>query len=419
MQVNNHFQSRILRVSNIVIILLVLLAFFVMASAQSRAKTISVPADYGSIQEAINHSAKGDTIIVDSGTYTENVIIDRAVTVTGRDTGQGLPVVDGRGNNGITIKVGSVTLQGFQVINANYGILVRCDFQNSASYNNVIGNTISQSSYGLIADGYVNVVGNTANDNKYTGIKVATSGADVTGNTANDNGDNGFFIHGCFNVNIAGNTANDNHLYGILLAGPDVKDNLVTGNTANRNQNGIGVSECTNVTLKSNTANSNKFAGIYLLGDARNNVVSGNTANNNVYVGICLDNTENVMDNTIKGNTVYNNSKGGVCIQPYSAYGYELSGPQYSTDFTKGGNIVSDNNADIPGPASTPVASTPAVSATPAAGATEKVSSQPTAVPGKPDAGSSASCCPALLIPLLLPGILMIGAKRFGKKGGK
>lgn len=421
MQVNNHFQSRILRVSNIVIILLILLAFFVMASAQSRAKTISVPADYGSIQEAINHSAKGDTIIVDSGTYTENVVIDRAVTVTGRDTGQGLPVVDGHGNNGITIKVGSVTLQGFQVINANYGIYVICDFQNSVSKNNVIGNTINGNLYGIVAHGYVNIVGNTANNNRASGFSVSASESNVTGNTANNNIDKGFFLSGCLNDYIAGNKADNNGLYGFLVAGPYCNNNLVSGNTAERNQHGIGISECTNVTLTGNTASNNEYAGIYLLSEASNNAVTGNTANNNKYVGICLDNTENVMDNTITGNNVYNNSKGGVCIQPYSSYGFELSGPQYSTDFSRGGNIVRDNNADSPSPVSTPTPGpTPAASAKPAAaGATAENSGHPTAVTGKPDAGSGLPCCPALLIPLLLPGILTISFSHRGKQGRK
>ncbi|PVX23335.1 MAG: hypothetical protein CW716_12420, partial [Candidatus Bathyarchaeum sp.] len=38
---------------------------------------IVVPDDYASIQEAINHSGSGDTVFVKSGTYTENVVIDK------------------------------------------------------------------------------------------------------------------------------------------------------------------------------------------------------------------------------------------------------------------------------------------------------------------------------------------------------
>jgi nitrous oxidase accessory protein NosD len=40
-------------------------------------------ADFTRIQDAINNSKDGDTIIVHSGVYYENVVVDRSVTLRG------------------------------------------------------------------------------------------------------------------------------------------------------------------------------------------------------------------------------------------------------------------------------------------------------------------------------------------------
>ena len=43
---------------------------------------INVPGDYTTIQEAISASVNGDTILVDEGTYFENInFIGRAITI--------------------------------------------------------------------------------------------------------------------------------------------------------------------------------------------------------------------------------------------------------------------------------------------------------------------------------------------------
>ena len=51
--------------------------------------------DYTSIQDAINASTAGDTILVQSGTYYEHVVANKQLTLRGVDSGAGLPVVDG------------------------------------------------------------------------------------------------------------------------------------------------------------------------------------------------------------------------------------------------------------------------------------------------------------------------------------
>ena len=83
-------------------------AVCVMSAGVGAAAVISVDdsggAMYTSIQAAINDSSPGDEIHVDSGTYYENVVVNKQLILQGIDTGAGIPVVDAMGNgSAITI----------------------------------------------------------------------------------------------------------------------------------------------------------------------------------------------------------------------------------------------------------------------------------------------------------------------------
>jgi len=104
---------------------LIVIAFlFFVCSAQ--AATIYVPDDYATIQEAINASVNGDTVIVRPGTYVENIdFIGKAITVK---SGNGVDVTAIDGGNPVNPYFGSVVtfyngegassvLEGFTITN--------------------------------------------------------------------------------------------------------------------------------------------------------------------------------------------------------------------------------------------------------------------------------------------------------------
>ena len=78
---------------------------------------------YPNIQGAINDADPGNQINIDSGTYYENINVDKEnLILNGVDTGTGKPVIDGGGNgNTINLSAKGITLAGFSVINAGSG----------------------------------------------------------------------------------------------------------------------------------------------------------------------------------------------------------------------------------------------------------------------------------------------------------
>jgi nitrous oxidase accessory protein len=79
---------------------IVILAFSVFTAVSAipyvQASTIYVPDNYTTIQSAVNAAFPGDTIIVESGTYKENVIMDKKLTLIG----DAFATIDAQGKGG-------------------------------------------------------------------------------------------------------------------------------------------------------------------------------------------------------------------------------------------------------------------------------------------------------------------------------
>jgi uncharacterized repeat protein (TIGR01451 family) len=294
------------------------------------------------IQDAILFLAgEGDTILVNSGTYTENVVVDKLnLTLRGNDTGGGLPVVNatigGTIGDAITLAPGAdgCTLEGFVAMNCATGIFV------FSSSNTISGNTATGPGNGivLLSSSNNNISGNTVNDSN-TGIFLSSSSNNnISGNIATRNIADGIALSSSSNGNIiSGNTVTDNGR-GIGLYSSS-NGNIISGNTVTGNDLDIYLDYSSNNKISGNNV-TDSDRGIYLYQYSNDNNISGNTATGNTY-GIYLNyfcNNNNISDNTATGNT-------------YGIYLYESSNYNHISDNTATGNTygiylyyICDNN---------------------------------------------------------------------------
>jgi len=123
---NNAFGIRLL-VSLLALVLLASLGGSLLSSSLAP-KELRVPQDYETIQAAIDAAAPGSVIYITSGTYQENLLLDRPLTLRGEDR-DGVVIGGGEGcrEGRPVILVGSqdVRIEELTVTRCSIGIEVR------------------------------------------------------------------------------------------------------------------------------------------------------------------------------------------------------------------------------------------------------------------------------------------------------
>jgi parallel beta-helix repeat protein len=243
----------------------------------------------------------GDTVLVRTGTYREEVKPSSSGSANGVITFSAAPgatVTVTGGAHGFTVDTKSwVTISGFTVSGTtSYGIYLK-----NASHVTVQGNRVTQSgqpvSGGTAPGIYVRgttdslVVDNTADHNSDSGIYLTTgtSGVEVRHNVAYANARQytraapGIDVRSPDNT-IDRNVVHDNEDSGIQLYnganGSVVFDNLSYGN----GDHGIDCLNSTGVTITSNSVYGNKTAGINLEGAVGTSASTNGTVRNNISV---------------------------------------------------------------------------------------------------------------------------------------
>jgi parallel beta-helix repeat protein len=266
---------------------------------------IYVPDDYAKIQWAVDNATAGDTIIVKSGIYYENVNITKQLTLRGLDTGSGKPVVDAGGSgSAITLSADGITLEEFIATNSIWGIKV------ISNKSTITDNIARNNGYGIwLWDSNNNIIMDNIASYNADGIWLEDSSNNyIAYNIASNN------LHSCIglgdssNNNIISNNAS-NGCNGIILG--HSSSNIITGNIANNNGVGICLLESSNSTLTNNTALNSDSTGIYLC-CSTNNSISNNNCSLNNYCGISLRDSTN---NGISDNNYSNNDYCGIDLK--------------------------------------------------------------------------------------------------------
>ncbi|MFO7879070.1 MAG: right-handed parallel beta-helix repeat-containing protein, partial [Bacteroidales bacterium] len=202
-----------------------------------------VPGDYSSIQAAINASSDGDTIMVDPGTYKENINFNgkEVIVQSCNPEDQGsveTTIIDGNGEGTVVTfdsgETESAVLNGFTIINGDAGT------------SNGGGILITNSSNPVVKNNTI-----TGNEAKY-GAGICVSGESqpsfinniIKSNTAAGSRGAGIYVIGMSSVTIDNNVFKDHiDCDGVIHIGStstDECDAVITNNTIENNTTSFG-----------------------------------------------------------------------------------------------------------------------------------------------------------------------------------
>jgi nitrous oxidase accessory protein NosD len=230
------------------------------------AETVVIPDDYSTIQEAINAANNGDTIFIREGIYSENITINKPISLKGENpdlsiiTGQ-IKVTTG------TVEVDSITIDGstWNQLLFNYGVQVLVDMHTTSAV--TIRNCIFKGwTFATYVEGRENKLINNTFSNVDIAIEVKGSDNIISYNDINAN-------HG---VSVSGQYLSNNLIFrnnisaevGIVI-GRENTDNYIFENTIV--ECGIGI-----------------YLGVYPEG-------FGPCSNNIFYHNNLIDNTQQVF----------------------------------------------------------------------------------------------------------------------------
>ena len=283
----------------------------VQASVEADPEIIRVPADYPTIQEAIDAAAPESIVLVSDGVYYEHLVVNKTLTLIGQD--KATTIIDGNGigsrfeDSVVYVTANDVIINGFTIRNSGgdgyWSYVAGIGLDSSGS--EITGNIIVENNRGIIRGGNTTISDNIIQNNSY-GIYGGRNNV-ISGNTISDNHHIGVWFEGLSgnDSNIINDNIISNNECGISLSGFII----IGGSTLNTRHKLQCSSEAPPPPRSNNTISGNKIAGneygIVIWGSG------GNTIRNNVithnHYGIDFDEASN---NTLISNTISNNNFG-------------------------------------------------------------------------------------------------------------
>ncbi|NIA11434.1 MAG: hypothetical protein GWP10_17330, partial [Nitrospiraceae bacterium] len=281
-----------------------------------------------SIQTAINEAPVGAVICLASGTWTENIKVEKSLTLKGTGADKATiigkeegPVVWIAAPAGATQTV-SVKIEGLKITGAHgwcLGNVCAC------------GMLIQSSAQVMLSDSSIS-------ENKRDGINLTGSAqATISNSIISGNGIDGIKLEDLAQVTISGSTISKNKVFGIdlgdstraTISNSTISENMATGvyvgglfqaviskvqisisnSTISRNNGGIGLAGSARGTISDCTISRNEGAGIGLMGSAQA-TISESTVSENSF-GITLWESPKA---TISDCNIFENKHDGVNV---------------------------------------------------------------------------------------------------------
>jgi len=215
------------------------------------------PADFSTIQDAIDNASAGDTVFVRNGAYYEHVVVNKTLTLVGESKDS--TIIDGS-NNGYVV--------------------------------DVLADNVSISQFTLQNAG-----------SSWSGVNVESSGTVIRDNLMIDNRGGVWVRPGSLNTTISGNNIfnkQPSYADGIRLWSSGT---LVTGNIVMNESTGIGLDWTSDNIVRNNTVVTN-YIGIGASNAAYDNVFSENTIANSSYGFLTVIYSSKFFHNNIMDNSV-------------------------------------------------------------------------------------------------------------------
>jgi len=274
-------------------------------SVQSRIIYVGPGGNFTTINAAVANATSGDSIMVANGTYREQVVINKSISLLGENRSNTL--IDGMGG-AFVIKVisSNVTLSGFTLQNTTltssaWGAIWLGDFSYSVSNVTIADCKVTKSFYAVW---FGNATNNTFRNNEFVdnvydfGFFSGSSYRDFTQNVDSTNSVNGKPVYWWIKQNNRTVPSDAGMLVAVNCTNITVKDLKMGHNSASVLFVG------TNSSLIENTTISNSNWGIYLLysydNTFRNNTLRGNTQYG---IALTLSNRSQVDDNYVAGSS--------------------------------------------------------------------------------------------------------------------
>ena len=264
-------------------------------------------ADYETIQDAIDNATQGDTILVWNGTYYENVVVNKTVSLMGN--GSNVTTIDARRmGSAITITADSCYVSGF---------LVRKD-----------GSDWGDSGISVYSDHNI-ITDNICLDNN-PGIFISFSEFNSISDNTCSSGFIGILIYFSDNCTIEKNNCSRIDGQGIRL---EASNNCtIQHNTISGSDYGIRLSYSLSCMIRNNSCSSNNY-GIQLTGCGSSNINNNSVTENRVGIHFMWSS----HDNTAQFNEIYNNRDIGIEV-------HENKGNTIQAQFNWWGNATGPYN---------------------------------------------------------------------------
>lgn len=218
---------------------------------------------YQQIQDGIDNAHEGYTVFVNSGTYYENIIVNKTINLDGEN--KSTTIIDGENNEHVlVISSPHVRISGFTI-------------QNSGS------NPFNAGIKTLSLEANITIEDNIIKQNKigiFLNYAYETSWNIIRNNLIQKN-DDGIYLHWSFNN--------------------EISDNIIEDNS----DDAIELERSENVKIIGNIIQENGGCGVYLRSTSKNNKIIGKNTIINNNIGIKLENSN--RNKIIKNNFIDNN----------------------------------------------------------------------------------------------------------------